>query len=496
MYVGDVTSKKIRFVNDQDVTWLISAPLTSNKSGDFIGVIVNRINAKILSNIMAGRSTFVSHPESRLKRIGATGESYIVNRDKLMVTESRFLDNVILDQVVDTEPVRFAQEHGMGMVGSYPDYRGIAIIGASKQIKETGWLILTEIDRDEALLPIRRFIIIAIVIAVIIVPVIFFITLFFVRKIIKPILDVTETSERISQGHWDERVTTKEKKGEIARLANAFNLMVKFLVESRNTLEIRVKEQTSELRNVNEEIRRFAYIVSHDLRAPLVNIKGFSGELRSALEVINTEYETVLPHLTKKQKDEIHTALNEDIPEALEFIESSASRMDRLITAVLSLSRMGRRDMVFGKLNMNDIVDTITKSLTHEIKAKSIRFIIGKLPEVVADRISMEQIMGNILQNAVNYIDHNSTGEIEITGSQDEKETAFNIKDNGPGIAEHEVGRVFDVFYRGGTRKVHGEGMGLAYAKLLIQMHNGHIRCESKPGEGTVFSFNISNHIL
>jgi signal transduction histidine kinase len=120
---------------------------------------------------------------------------------------------------------------------------------------------------------------------------------------------------------------------------------------------------------------------------------------------------------------------------------------------------------------------------------------VGELPEVVADRTSMEQVMGNILGNAVKYMTSQRPAEIEVSGERLAEETVFYVKDNGRGIAEEDMDKVFTPFRRAGSQDVPGEGMGLTYVQTLVRRHDGRIWCESELGAGTTFSFTISNRL-
>jgi len=259
----------------------------------------------------------------------------------------------------------------------------------------------------------------------------------------------------------------------------------------RKRAEKQLQRYAAELEQSNEEIKQFAYIVSHDLRAPLVNLKGFTAELRAALAVVGSATVAALPHLDEKQQQIVTTALQEDIPEALGFIDSSVTRMDRFINAVLKLSRLGRRELHPEPIDMNDLVQTILETLAHQIEAHRAKVTVGHLPEVIADRTSMEQIVGNILSNAVKYLDPDRAGEIEITAEQSHDATTFQIRDNGRGIAERDMHKVFAPFRRAGKQDTPGEGMGLAYVQTLIRRHGGRIWVESEPGEGSTFYFTI-----
>jgi signal transduction histidine kinase len=244
----------------------------------------------------------------------------------------------------------------------------------------------------------------------------------------------------------------------------------------------------------NEEIRNFAYIVSHDLRVPLVNLKGYTTELQSALEVIGSTMDIALPHLNEDKRSAVAMALHEDVPEALEFITTSVSRMDSFINSVLQLSRLGRRELKPEPIDMNSLVQTTLENLSHQIQERGTKVKVKSLPQVIADRTAMEQIMGNILDNAVKYLDPERPGQIDVTAETNNGTQIFRIRDNGRGIAEEDMHKVFAPFRRAGKQDTPGEGMGLAYVQTLIHRHGGRIWCKSEPGKGTTFTFAISQH--
>jgi PAS domain S-box-containing protein len=265
-------------------------------------------------------------------------------------------------------------------------------------------------------------------------------------------------------------------------------------ITDRKRAEDQLKRYAAELEHSNEEVKNFAYIVSHDLRVPLVNLKGYTSELHSALEVVGPAMETALPHLNEDKRSALAMALHEDVPEALEFITNSVSRMDSFINSVLILSRLGRRELKPESIDMNTLVKTSLENLSHQIQERGIDVTVASLPEVVADRTAMEQIMGNILGNAVKYLDSERPGQIEVTAQTNNGEQVFCIRDNGRGIAQEDMHKVFAPFRRAGKQDTQGEGMGLAYVQTLVRRHNGRIWCESEPGKGTTFTFSISQH--
>jgi len=267
------------------------------------------------------------------------------------------------------------------------------------------------------------------------------------------------------------------------------------LRRARDELEVRVQERTAELAAANEEVRRFAYIVSHDLRAPLINLKGFASELRAACDMLQTVLPTVLPHLEAPQWADVSHALDQDIPEALGFIDTSVTRMDHLIRAILHLSRLGRRELHPEPLDMLALVQGTVQTLAHQIAQRQVQVSVEQLPTVVADRTAMEQIMGNLLANAVAYLVPDRPGEIVVTAERRPEVTMYHVRDNGRGIAADDIPKVFELFRRVGPRDVPGEGMGLAYVQTLVRRHGGDIWCHSTLGVGTTFTFTIAHQL-
>lgn len=268
------------------------------------------------------------------------------------------------------------------------------------------------------------------------------------------------------------------------------------LPESRDQLELVVQERTAELAAVNEELRRFAYMVSHDLRAPLVNMNGFLAELRGGIQVLQEVIEELRPHLNDTQKQAIARSLYEDIPEALDFIGSSVRKMARLSNAVLALSQIGRRELVFERIDTLLLVQEILATLAFQINQKKVIVDISPLPEVVADQVALEQVMSNLLTNALVYLPPDRPGMIRVWGETSPDKTTFYVQDNGRGIAPADQEKIFEPFYRSGRQDTPGEGMGLTYTQTLIRRHGGQIYCQSEPDQGTTFVFTLSNYLV
>ena len=254
------------------------------------------------------------------------------------------------------------------------------------------------------------------------------------------------------------------------------------------TLEDRVVERTQDLTRANEEIQRFAYIVSHDLRSPLVNVMGFTAELDEAAGALRTLVDRAATEAPALLTDEARTAAHEDLPEAIGFIRTSTAKMDRLINAILKLSREGRRTIAPEALDPADVAEVAVAALRHAIDARGIAVEVRRpMPRLVSDRLAVEQILSNLLENATKYLDPARPGRIVVAGAVERGRVVVSVADNGRGIAAADHQRVFDLFRRSGVQDQPGEGIGLAHVRALAYRLGGTIDLQSTLGEGSTF---------
>lgn len=246
------------------------------------------------------------------------------------------------------------------------------------------------------------------------------------------------------------------------------------------------------LKDKHEELQRFIQIVSHDLRAPLVSLHGFAHILREDISALEETIQHEYPMLTKEQQEPLSELLTRRIPESIDFISSSASRMDRLVDAILKLSRAGQIVLRPEPVKLAEVVEVLLGSIAHQISSKNVVVTVGSLPEVIVDPLSIEQILGNLIDNALKYLDPDRPGEIQITSTHQSGETVIQVKDNGSGISTENQSRIFDLFKRGVHPDIPGEGLGLAYVKTLLVRQGGRIWCESVPGQGSSFNFTLT----
>jgi signal transduction histidine kinase len=259
------------------------------------------------------------------------------------------------------------------------------------------------------------------------------------------------------------------------------------LEAGRDRLEAAVAERTAELTNANDEIQRFAYIVSHDLRAPLLNIIGFTGELENATNRLNRFVGQNLALAGIEVPADVRDASQEDLPEAIRFIQTSTAKMDRLITAILRLSREGRRVLTPERLDMAELLGSIVDSIRHQADAAGAELSLGPLPAITSDRIAVEQVFSNLIENALKYPAAGRTPRIRVEGRRDGRFARFEVRDNGRGIAARDRERIFELFRRAGVQDTAGEGIGLAHVRALLRRMGGTIDCESVIDVGSNF---------
>jgi signal transduction histidine kinase len=275
------------------------------------------------------------------------------------------------------------------------------------------------------------------------------------------------------------------------------------LRDNNLNLEATVDERTADLREANAEIQRFAYIVSHDLRSPLVNIMGFTSELEelradifrriaalgrataatSAVPAVANEAQPVLESEDKQ--------LSQDFSEALGFIKSSIAKMDRLITAILNLTREGRREFEPERVDTRELIEGIVATVAHQAAEAEAQIRIEPLPDIVSDRLALEQIFSNLIDNALKYLKPGVPGDISVRGRTKLGFAIFEVVDNGRGIDPKDHQRIFDLFRRAGTQDKPGQGIGLAHVRALVRRLGGTLSVQSELHSGSTFTITL-----
>jgi signal transduction histidine kinase len=290
----------------------------------------------------------------------------------------------------------------------------------------------------------------------------------------------------------------------VRRSAEARDQAEAQLRDNNLNLESAVQERTSDLREANEEIQRFAYIVSHDLRSPLVNIMGFTSELEELRGDIFKRIATLArtassaPLVPDNATDDVEPVLDgtdkqlsQDFTEALGFIKSSIAKMDRLISAILNLTREGRREFQPVQIDTRELIEGIVSTVAHQASEADAQIRIEPLPNIVSDRLALEQVFSNLIDNALKYLKPGVPGDISVRGRTNLGFAIFEISDNGRGIDPKDHQRIFDLFRRAGTQDRPGQGIGLAHVRALVRRLGGTMSVASELHNGSTFTITL-----
>jgi PAS domain S-box-containing protein len=257
-------------------------------------------------------------------------------------------------------------------------------------------------------------------------------------------------------------------------------------------LERRVEERTAELVEANRQLQRqseenetFVYSVSHDLRAPLVNLEGFSKELRIVCDELRKLLsDPTIPEDVRRKAEQL---IRHDMDEPLDYIHAAVARLSRIIDALLRLSRAGRVEYMPQRVDVTALVRRILESLRGTINERQAEVVVGHLAPAWGDPVAIEQVFANLIGNALKYLDPARPGRIEVGRRQTPDGPAYFVSDNGLGIPVSYLPQLFHAFRRLHPDVAGGEGMGLAIVRRVVERHSGCVWAESELGNGTTF---------
>ena len=262
-------------------------------------------------------------------------------------------------------------------------------------------------------------------------------------------------------------------------------------------LEARVRARTQELQvtnrqlaQKNEENETFVFSVSHDLRSPLVNLQGFSRELELSCRDLDELFQD--PLIPEEIRKRAHKILQGDIQESIGYIHTGVDRLTGIIDALLRLSRLGRVSYELKEVDMTAVVGKVVQSLRVSAERSGATIQLQALPPAWGDPVAIEQVFGNLLANALHYLQPGRPGMIEIGAVAEANDNpssmqTYFVRDNGVGIPAAYAPQVFQVFRRLNPTLAPGEGMGLVIVRRILDRLGGRIWFESVESEGTVF---------
>ncbi len=296
---------------------------------------------------------------------------------------------------------------------------------------------------------------------------------YFSRGIARRFVVLGENARRLAEGH--ELAAPLAGGDEIAALDRVFHEMARSIAE---------KDRENEL---------FIYSVSHDLRSPLVNLQGFSQELSFASQDLRglLKDESVPGPIRARGL----AILDREVTDSIHFIQTAVSRLSVIIDALLRLSRAGRVEYRWQPVDVGATVRRVVEALGSTIAERGAKVAAGPMPPAWGDPTAIEQVFANLVGNAVNYLDPSRPGEVEVgvlDGDGQDPSIArdhltYYVRDNGLGIPESGMSKLFLAFQRFHEGRAKGEGIGLALVRKIVERHGGRIRVESGRGVGTTF---------
>jgi PAS domain S-box-containing protein len=245
-----------------------------------------------------------------------------------------------------------------------------------------------------------------------------------------------------------------------------------------------LKKVIRELEHRNRDLQDFVRAASHDLRAPLVNIRGFGdlwGQPAAGPNCVASTQDG------ESLRAGLRPLLDEEIPESLDYIRTSSSKMDALLTGLLNVSRIGSAALTIEQLDLNQMVAEIVKSTEFSVEQAGATVQVDALPPCRGDANQLGQVFSNLLDNALKYLDPTRRGVIRVSGHQKQNEVVYCVEDNGIGIDSEHQDAIFGLFHRLNPDRGGGQGLGLTIVRRSLDRQDGKIWLESTPNQGSKF---------
>jgi chemotaxis family two-component system sensor kinase Cph1 len=240
-----------------------------------------------------------------------------------------------------------------------------------------------------------------------------------------------------------------------------------------------------ELEHKNEELESIIRIASHDLRSPLMNIKGFSGELAKDIGKLEEVLKKI--ELPQEAGDKVATVFGKYVPEAIGFIQSSADSINRMLKSLMGVAKAGTAPINIRDIDMNALLAKIAANIQLKLKGSGCGLTVEQVPGCRGDGDQITQVFTNLVENAFKYCDPARPCKVSIYASAEPDKVTYCVEDNGKGIAEEHLEKIFDIFTRLDPEAGKGEGLGLTIAKRMVERQGGKIWANSEVRKGSKF---------
>ncbi len=429
--------------------------------GDRRGALLAQLNLKFMWDLV-----------DRLG-VGDAGHAYVVDKQGRLIAcgdPARVLKGEYVTRFPPVgEFTRRTDAASPASVSLYTGLTGAWVVGTHVALDTPDWAVVVEVPWAEAYHALIGDVISAGIVFLVMTVLSALVGLWLAAHLSVPITNLMQTAERIADG---DRTLLANVGGplEVAGLATAFNSMTLQLRSSLDGLEQRVAERTTQLEAANRELEAFAYSVSHDLRAPLRAVDGYS-------RILMEDY---------------HGSLDAEGQRVCSVVREEAQRMGRLIDDLLAFSRIGRAPLGSGRLEMAAMVRSVFGELTTPAMRDRIDLRIEALPAAAADAALVHQVWTNLLSNAIKFSSKRERAFIVVEGWRAERDAVFAVRDNGAGFDPQYAAKLFGVFQRLHTSsEFEGTGVGLAIAQRIVQRHGGRIWADGETGKGASFYFTL-----
>ncbi len=465
----------------------IAAPIL--KAGELVGVLAYRLGNQRVYDVLLDPSG-----------LGETGETVVVapkDDRAVFVAPTRHDPDAAFDRHVAFGAVtrRPVQEAALGTKGSgsYVDYRGRRVFAAWRYSPYLRWGIVTKMDASELLggIVVFRRVLAAVVAAAVIVALV--LSLGLSRSIVRPIRKLRKGTAAVAGGDLEHRVGTSAP-DEIGELSRAFDSMVQSLkrvtasrdelnreVAQRARAERNLRTAMSQLERSNRDIEQFAHSASHDLQEPLRKVITFGS-------LLDSEY---------------GEALGSEGRHYVSIMRRATERMQALVSDLFMYTCIVTRARAFERVDLGRIVAEVLDDLSSRIADADAEIDVGELPTIDADAAQMQQLMQNLIENALKFRRENEGPRIRVYAEAIEADAAqpqtgdshtgarcrIVVEDNGIGFEARHAERIFGVFQRlHGRHEYGGSGIGLAVCRRIAERHKGTITAQGTPGKGATFA--------
>ncbi len=511
-YVSPIVPSVIPIINEYGnleqgmPTLFITTPVIYERK--IIGVVCLRIDVMEINKLM------------RSVRLGKTGETYLINKEGYMISESKFLSSLkdfglvkqrttlelkLIDPFTDnfTEGVAECLKGGTGYdADGYIDYRGKTVLGFWQWLPELEWGIIAEIDKDEWYGSVKKLHKITFSILFLLTLAVVSFAFVFGKKISEPIVYLTDVTKSISEGDFSKRVNISAK-DEIGELSKSFNKMADFVEEKTHALEEYtsnlekiIEERTKDLKQINKELEKQSLDLEKAYKELLTldqmkdkMIRDVSHELKSPVAQVQMAIDLWTKEIKKGHLDRSKEERYEHI------ISSSLQRLRKTIESILDLSVLESGRFVFKKepIQMDEIINqtVMGMKLLAEKKGLTLTYHSSEnLPVTLGDKSEISRVLINLIDNAIKYTE---SGSINIYGKCKDSYLEISVEDTGMGIGlpKEEHSKLFERFFQEHPT-MYGSGVGLALCKNIVEAHKGKIwvDCEGI-GKGTSFKFTL-----